>query len=63
MQEPNLFLLLMFINQIKNIDRYRTEIDLKILSALSTITKFITNNPDIIFTKADKGNSVVALKN
>jgi len=53
----------MFINQIKNIDRYRTEIDLKILSALSTITKFITNNPDIIFTKADKGNSVVALKN
>jgi len=51
----------LYINQIKNIDCYRTETDLKILSALSTTKKFITNNPDIIFTRADKGNSVVTL--
>jgi len=28
---------------------------------MTTTKKFITNNPDTIFTRADKGNSVVAL--
>jgi len=50
-----------FINHIKNIGRYRTETDHKIVSTLSTTKKFIKNNPDIIFTRADKGNSVVTL--
>jgi len=36
----------LFINQVKNIDRYRTETNFKILSALTTTKKFIKNNPD-----------------
>jgi len=51
----------LFINQAKNIDRYRTKIDRKIFSALSTTKKFIINNPDTIFTRAGKETSVVAL--
>jgi len=49
-----------FMNQIKNIDYHKTEMDHEILKALSSTKDFIKNNPDIIFTRADKGNTVVA---
>jgi len=50
-----------FINQIKYIDDHRTETDIEILQSLHITKTFIKNNPDIIFMKADKGNTVVAL--
>jgi len=50
-----------FINQIKYIDGLRTETDVEILKSLHITKTFIKNNPDIIFMKADKGNTVVAL--
>jgi len=49
------------IEALKNIDSHRTDIDYSILSAVSATKMFIKNNPSILFTRADKGNSVVAL--
>jgi len=50
-----------FLKSLNNLDFYRTNIDLKILGAVSLTKKFIKDNPDILFTRADKGNIVVAL--
>jgi len=50
-----------FLKSLDNLDHCRTDIDLKILDAVSFTTKFIKDNPDISFTRADKGNTVVAL--
>jgi len=48
-----------FIRDIKKIGRSKT--DNNIVSAFSITKKFMTNNPNIIFTKADRGNAIVAL--
>jgi len=50
-----------FINQFKYIDSFMTETDVEIQKSLQTTKTFIKNNPDIIFMKADKDNTVVAL--
>jgi len=50
-----------FIKPLHKLDLYRSDIDLKILDAVSSTKKFLKDNPNILFTKADKGNIVVAL--
>jgi len=50
-----------FLKSLNNVDRHRTNIDKKILDAVHITNKFVKNNPDILFTHADKGNTVVAL--
>jgi len=50
-----------FLNQIKHIDRLRTDTDREIIESLHITKIFTKDNPDIIFTRADKGNTVVAL--
>jgi len=50
-----------FLKPLNNLDSYRTDIDLKILDTVSLTKKFVKDNPDILFTRADKGNTVVAL--
>jgi len=47
---------------LRKIDSHRTDIDYNILSAASATKRFINNNPGVLFTRADKGNSVVALE-
>jgi len=42
-------------------DKFRTETVIKLITASQTINKFIKNNPDILFTRADKGKTVMAL--
>jgi len=50
-----------FLKLLDNLDHCRTDIDLKILDAVLLTKKFIKDNPDILFTRADKGNTVVTL--
>jgi len=50
-----------FINSLNKVDRHRSEIDYNILSLIPPTKRFIKDNPDILFTRADKGNTVVAL--
>jgi len=50
-----------FVNNINYIDKHRTDTDRKIIDTLLVTKTFINDNPDIIFTRADKGNTVVAL--
>jgi len=50
-----------FINSLNNIDKSRTDIDSTLITATQTTKKFIKNNPEVLFTRADKGNTVVAL--
>jgi len=38
-----------------------TKLDLDILDSVSSTKKFIKHNPEVIFTRADKGNTTVAL--
>jgi len=52
-------LLFPLIKDIKNDNKSR--LDLDILASVSSTKKFIKHNPDIIFTRADKGNTTVAL--
>jgi len=52
--------LLNFLKSLDNLDHCRTDIDLKILNAVLLTKKFIKDNPDIMFTRADKSNTVVA---
>jgi len=47
------------LKDIKNDNK--SGLDLDILASVSSTKKFIVNNPDVIFTKADKGNTTVAL--
>jgi len=46
---------------IKSIKNNRSETDLDILSAASSIKRFVSCNPNVVFTRADKGNTIVAL--
>jgi len=50
-----------YINMLRNIDSHKNDIDHNILSAVSATKRFIKNNPDILFTRADKSNTVIAL--
>jgi len=50
-----------FVTQMNNIQKHRTDIDKIILESLSVTRTFLKNNPNVIFTRADKGNTVVAL--
>jgi len=47
------------IKDIKNDNKSR--LDLDILASVSSTKKFIKRNPDVIFTRADKGDTTVAL--
>jgi len=47
------------IKSIKNNNRSKTDLDT--LSATSFTKRFVSCNPSVIFTRADKGNTVVAL--
>jgi len=50
-----------FVNEIKYLDNQRTDLDREILDALFAAKIFTKRNPEIIFTRSDKGNTVVAL--
>jgi len=50
-----------FLNNLQNIDKTCTETDLKIIKAIKNTTKFVKNHLDVLFTRADKGNMVVAI--
>jgi len=50
-----------FLKSIRKLDVYRSDIDRKIMDSVLSTKKFIKDNPNIIFTRADKGNTVVAL--
>jgi len=50
-----------FLKPLHNLDHVRSNIDLEILDAVSFTKKFIKENPELLFTRADKGNTVVAL--
>jgi len=41
---------------------YKESTDIQIIDLIKITNKFIKNNPNIIFTRADKGNITVALK-
>jgi len=47
------------IKSIKN--NGTSKMDAEILAAVSITKRFVLNNPNVIFTRADKGNTVVAL--
>lgn len=46
---------------IRNAKAYKGDVDSIILSSLKTTKLFIKQNQDILFTRADKGNTVVAI--
>jgi len=50
-----------FLKSIRKLDVHRSDIDRKIVDSVLSTKKFIKDNPNIIFTRADKGNTVVAL--
>jgi len=50
-----------FINNLNKIDIIKNETEIKLIAAKKITSRFIKNNPDILFTRADKGNTVVAL--
>jgi len=50
-----------FLKPLHKLDHVRSNIDLEILDAVFFTKKFIKENPELLFTRADKGNAVVAL--
>jgi len=50
-----------FLKPIRKLDVHRSDTDCKIIELRFEHKKFIKDNPNIIFTRADKGNTVVAL--
>jgi len=50
-----------FINNLNKNNKSITETEYNLITAAKTTKNFIKNNPDILFTRADKGNTVVAL--
>jgi len=50
-----------FLKPIHKLDLHMSDTDLKIMDAVSSTKKFVKDNPNILFTKADKGNTVIAL--
>jgi len=53
--------LVSFLKPIHNLDRHMSDTDKIIKNAVLNIKKFVKDHPNIIFTRADKGNTVVAL--
>jgi len=49
------------IKRIKQACANKTDVEKRIFSLIKTTKAFVKNNPHIIFTRADKGNVVVAL--
>jgi len=49
-----------FLKPIHKLDHHMSDTDLKIMNAVTNIKKFVKDNPNILFTRADKG-AVVAL--
>jgi len=50
-----------FINNLNKINKSRNETENKLVAANKITRRFINSNPDVLFTRADKGNTVVAL--
>jgi len=50
-----------FLKPLHKLEQCNFNIDSEILDAVSITKRFIKNNPNILFTRADKGNTVVAL--
>jgi len=50
-----------FLKPIRKLKIYRSDIDIKITESVLNTKRFIKEHPNIIFTRADKGNTVVAL--
>jgi len=50
-----------FLKPIHKLDHHMSDTDLEITSAVCYTKKFVKNNLNILFTRADKGNTVVAL--
>jgi len=50
-----------FLHNIKHKARHKDTKDIQILELLQKTKKFVKNNPNVIFTRADKGNVTVAL--
>jgi len=45
-----------FIHNFMSKSLYKESTDIQIIDLIKITNKFIKNNPNIIFTKADKGN-------
>jgi len=50
-----------FLKPLHKLDLCRSDLDLKLIDAVSVTKKFVKDNPNILFTRADKDNTVVAL--
>jgi len=50
-----------FLKSLNKLEHHRSDMDERILDAVHVTKKFVKDNPDILFTRADKGNTVVAL--
>jgi len=50
-----------FLKPLHKLEQNMSNTDLEILDAVSSTKRFVKNNFNILFTKADKGNTVVAL--
>jgi len=50
-----------FLKPLHKLKQGMSNIDFEILDAVSNTNRFIKNNPNILFTRSDKGNTVVAL--
>jgi len=50
-----------FLKPIHKLDHHMSDIDSKIMNVVSSTKKFIKDNSNILFTRADKGNTVVTL--
>jgi len=49
------------LHNLKSKSLHKDTKDMQILELLQRTNKFIKNNPNVIFTRADKGNITVAL--
>jgi len=48
-----------FLKPIRKLEIHRSDIDLKIIESVSRTKRFMKDNLNIIFTRVDKGNTVV----
>jgi len=55
------FQLFNLLKPIHKLELSRSNIDLQILDSVSSTKSFIKDNPNVLFTRADKGHTVVAL--
>jgi len=55
------FQLFNFLKPLHKLEHSRSNTDLQVLDAVSATKKFIKDHPKVLFTRADKGNTVVVL--